>query len=130
MATTPAFAATVNVGMGSLTTGAGNARDGTQAVTIFTAGASGAKIEEVVIKSDGDAADSTVIFYLHDGSNYFVYDEWDIGNPTPGSTTVASYRESRTYENLLLKNGWTFRAAVTVTPTVGTIKVIASGGDF
>jgi len=130
MATTPAFAATVNNAAVSVST-ANAGRDGTGTIaTVWTAGASGGKIEEIVIKSDADPADCTVVFYLYDGANYHVYDEWDIGNPAAGSTTVASYREARTYENLMMKTGWSLRASITVAPTSGVVKVHAFGGDF
>ncbi len=59
-----------------------------------------------------------------------MWDEWDIGNPAAGSATVASYRETRTYENLVLKSGWSLRAVVTAAPTTGKIQVHAFGADF
>jgi hypothetical protein len=130
MATTPAFAATPNNSAVDVVTANTN-RDGTGTIaTVFTAGASGSKIEEIVAKCTGDPADCTLVFYLHDGSNYFIYDEWDIGNPAAGSTTVASYREARTYENLLLKTGWSLRCSITVALTSGSFKIHAFGGDF
>jgi hypothetical protein len=137
MANSPAFAATVNNGVAVLGTNGvdGTNRDGSGTttaapVTMFTAGSSGSKIEEIVVKAEVDPADCTIIFFLHDGSAFHIWDEWDIGNPAAGSTTVASYRESRTYENLVLKTGWTLRAIVTVTPTSGKIQCHAFGGDF
>src|SRR5262245_28446997 len=114
MATAPAFAATPRCSSVSVSAANTN-RDGTGTIaTVFTAGASGSKIEEVVVKADGDPADSTVVFYIHDGTNYHVFDEWDIGNPAAGSTTVASYRESREYKNLILPSGYSLRASITV----------------
>jgi len=130
MASSPAFAATINNGAASVSVANAN-RDGTGTIaTILTAGASGSKIEEIVVKADGNPADSTIVFYLHDGSNYHVFDEWDIGDPAAGSTTVVSYREARTYENLLIKTGWSLRASITVAPTSGLVQVHAFGGDF
>lgn len=131
MASAPQFAATVNNAAATVGGTANANRDGTGTIaTIWTAGASGGKIEEVVIKADGNPADCTVVFYLYDGANYHVFDEWDIGDPAAGSTTVASYREARTYENLVMKTGWSFRASVTVAPTSGLIQVHAFGADF
>lgn len=130
MTQNPQFAGSPAIGAASLSTANAN-RDGTGTIaTILTAGASGTKIEEIVLKSDADPADCTVVFYLYDGTTYFVYDEWDIGNPAAGSTTVASFRESRTYPNLVLKSGWSLRASITVAPTAGTVKAFAFGGDF
>jgi hypothetical protein len=130
MASSPAFAATPRNEAASVSTANTN-RDGTGTIaTVLTAGASGSKIEEIVIKADGDPADCTVVFYLHDGSAYHVFDEWDIGNPAAGSATTASYREARTYENLILKSGWSLRASITAAPTSGVVQVHAFGGDY
>jgi hypothetical protein len=131
MGASPQFAATPRAAAGSVSATNTN-RDGTGTiVTLLTAGTNGTKIEEVVVKSDGDPADSTIVFYLHDGSNYFVYDEWDIGNPAAGSATVASYREARVFDNLVLpNNNWSLRASITAAPTAGTVKVHVFGGDF
>lgn len=130
MASTPAFSATPATAAVSISTANTN-RDGTGTIgTVLTAGASGTRIEEIVVKADGDPADSTIVFYLYDGSAYHVFDEWDIGNPAAGSTTVASYRETRKYDNLVIKSGWSLRASITVAPTSGAVQVIALAGDF
>lgn len=128
--TTPIFYDSVHNAAASVSTANTN-RDGTGTIaTIFTAGADGSGIDEIVVKSDGDPADCTIVFYLYDGTNYHVYDEWDIGNPAAGSSTVASYRESRTYRNLVLQSGWSLRASITVAPTSGVVQVHAFGGDY
>lgn len=130
MAANPAYAATPRCAAASVSTANTN-RDGTGTIaTIFTAGASGSKIEEIVIKAENDPADSIVILWLHDGSSYHMFDEVDLGNPAAGSTTVVAYRESRLYESLILPSGWSLRASITVALTAGAIKVIAFGGDF
>ena len=131
MSGSPAFASTPWHAVGSVSA-ANTARDGTGTIVDVgsTAPAGGRKIEEIVIKSTADPADCTVTIFIYDGATYQIYDEWDIGNPAAGSTTVASYRESRTYENLILVSGEKLAAAVTVAPTSGTIKVHGFGGDF
>src|SRR5262245_3037414 len=130
MSSTPAFASTPGSEAASVGTTNTN-RDGTGTIaTILTAGGSGTRVEEIVIKADGDPADSTVVFYKYDGSAYHVYDEWDIGNPAAGSSTVVSYREARQYDNLILPSGWSLRASITAAPTSGLIQVHAEAGDF
>jgi len=130
MAAAPSFIGTPKTWAGSVSTANTN-RDGTGTIaTIVTAGASGSKVEEVIIKADGDPADGIVVIYLHDGSTYFVYDEYDMGNPAAGSATVVAYRENRYYSDLVLPSGWTLRASITAAPTAGTVKVICHGGDF
>jgi hypothetical protein len=130
MATSPAFAATPNNGAASLSTANTN-RDGTGTIaTVWTAGANGGKVEELVVKADGDPADCTIVWYLYDGATYYVFDEWDIGNPAAPSATVASYREVRAYRNLVLKSGWSLRASITAAPTSGHVIAHAFGGDY
>lgn len=129
MATTPTYAATLHNAAASISTANTN-RDGTGTIaTVFTAGASGSKIEEIVVKADGDPADCTIVFYLYDGTNYHVFDEWDIDNPAAGSATVASYRQARIYDNLVLMSGWSLRASITAAPTSGAVQVHVFGGD-
>lgn len=130
MAASPIFVGTPVIWAGKLDTANTN-RDGTGTiVTLGSAGASGSRIDEIVVKADADPADCTVVFYLYDGSTYYVFDEWDIGNPAAGSATVASYRESRLYENLVLPSGWSLRASITAGLTAGKMHVTAFGGDF
>ena len=131
MSASPQFISTPRIGAASVST-ANTGRDGSGTIaTVFTAHATnGSKIEEIVVKSTGDPADCTVIIFLHDGSNFWAYDEYDIGNPAAGSATVGSYRLSTVYDNLVLPAGWSLRASITVAPTAGVVNVIAKGGDF
>jgi hypothetical protein len=130
MASAPAFTATANIGAATVSTANTN-RDGTGTIaTVFTAGASGSRIEELVLKATGDPADSVVTVFLHNGSTYFLFDEVDLGDPAAASTTVAGYRLSREYKNLVLPTSWSLRCAITVALTAGVINAIALGGDF
>jgi len=130
MATAPAYAATPGIEAASVSTANTN-RDGTGTIaTILTAGSSGTRIEEIVVKADADPADCTIVFYYHDGSAYHVFDEWDIGNPAAGSATVASYREARRYDSLVIPSGSTLRASITAALTAGAIQITAEAGDF
>lgn len=128
--TSPIFLLTPNNGVASVST-ANTARDGTGTIaTIFTAGANGSRVEEIVVKATADPADSVVTIFLYDGSTYHLFDEFDIGDPAAASATVAGYREARTYRNLMLSSGWSIRAAITVALTAGVMKVICHGGDY
>jgi hypothetical protein len=131
MATNPSFIATPRIGVGSVDTANTN-RDGTGTIAdVITGAASGTRILEVVLKADGDPADCTIVLYLYDGSNSIVFDEIDLGNPAAGSATVASYRSTVTYSNLVLPSAsWKLQASITAAPTTGTVKVIALGGDL
>lgn len=132
MATAPNFIDAPRIGVASLTTGQTARSSGTttDVVDVISAGTNGTRILEVVVKADNDPADCTIVLWLHDGSTNHVWDEIDAGNPAAGSATAASYRGSVTYSNLVLPSGWKLQASITATPTAGTVKVIALGGNL
>jgi hypothetical protein len=134
MSTTPGFAATPRGANAYLTSGATTDKTGattTNIVDILTAGASGTKIEQITIQSDGDAADSTILIFLWNGSNYRLWDDIDINNPTASSTTVAGFRFEKRYDSLYLPtSSWKIAAAITVAHTAGGTNVWAHGADF
>lgn len=131
MAASPAFTATPRIGVGSVST-ANTARDGTGTIVdIITGASTGTKINEVVVKSTGDPADSIVTLFVNDGTTNWLFDEIDLGNPAAGSATVTAYRVNALYDNLILPDAsWKLRAAVTAAPTSGVLNVFALGGDF
>lgn len=131
MATSPAFTATPRIGVGSVSA-TNTGRDGTGTIVdIITGAATGTKINEVVVKSTGDPADSIVTLFVNDGTTNWLFDEIDLGNPAAGSATVTAYRTNALYDNLILPNAsWKLRAAVTAAPTAGVLNVYALGGDF
>ena len=131
MATAPAFIGTPRIGVATVSTANTN-RDGTGTIVdIITGAATGTRILEVVVKADGDPADCCVVLYLNNGVSSFVFDEIDLGNPAAGSATVASYRGTLTYANLVLPNAsWKLQASITAAPTAGTVDVFALGGDL
>jgi len=132
MATNPSFISTPRIGYGSITTGQTSRDTGTTSnvVDVISAVSAGTRVLEVVIKADNDPADSVVCLWLHDGSTNVIFDEVDIANPAAASTTAVGYRTTLTYQNLILPSGWKLQASCTVTPTAGTVKVIALGGDL
>lgn len=131
MAANPAFAVTPKIGVGSVSTTNTN-RDGTGTiVTILTGASTGTRINEIVIKSTSDPADSIVTLYLHDGTTAWLFDEIDLGNPAAGSATVTAFRTSLVYTNLILPStSWSLRAAVTAAPTAGVLNVFALAADL
>lgn len=132
MANNPSFIDVPRIGIGTLSIGQSARTSGTttNVVDVISAGTDGTRILEIVVKSDGDPADSTILLWLYDGSTNYVFDELDIGNPAAGSSTVASYRGILTYSNLVLPSGWKLQASITVTPTSGNVNVIALGGNL
>lgn len=133
MATAPAFIGTPRIGIGQVDTAQTARASGTTSnvVDVITGAASGTRILEVVVKATDDPADSCVVLWLFDGTQAHCLDEIDIGNPAAGSATVASYRNSVTYSNLVLPNAsWKLQASITATTTGGKVNVIAFGGDL
>jgi hypothetical protein len=131
VAATPGFLGTLRTGVGDVSV-ANTARDGTGTlVTILTGVAAGTRILRITVISTGDPADSILNLFLHDGTTGHFWDSFDLGNPAAASTTVDAFRVSQRYPNLYLPNAsWSLRAAVTVAPTVGVLKVFAFGGDL
>ena len=130
MATSPQFAASPRIGVAAVSTANTN-RDGTGTIaTVLTAGSNGTRIEEIRMQATGDPADSIVTLFLHDGTNFWLFDEADLGNPAAASTTVTGAEFVATYDNLVLPSGWSLRAAITVALTAGVINVFALGGDL
>jgi hypothetical protein len=126
MAAAPVFAATPRCATGALSTANAN-RDGTGTiVTVFTAGSSGSKVEEVRITPAATTTAGMVRLYLHDGSTYSLLSEHVIAAATL-SATVASTVTTIQYDNMILPNGWSLRAS---TEKAEAIKVTAFGGDF
>lgn len=103
----------------------------TNIVDILTGAAAGTEVTEITVKATGDPADSIVLIFVHNGTDYRLIDEFDIGNPAPGSTTAAGYTETRFYTGLFLPAAtWKLASGITVATTAGDINVWASGGDL
>lgn len=130
MATSPIFVGTVNVGSGLTPGTADTSRTApTNATTIFTAGASGSKVEEVVFQGVGSTVLGVVGLFRYDGATYHLIDEVPVTLIT-ASTTVAAFRTSRQYANLLLKSGDTLRITTQIAGNQSVVKGTAFGGDF
>ena len=114
MATAPAYAATPNVGSGLVPATADTSRTGpTNTTTVFTGGASGSRVEEITLVGVGTTVLGVVCLFRYDGATYHLIDEFVVTVATP-STTVAAFRTSRQYANLLLKNGDTLRVTTQI----------------
>ena len=133
MSSSPAFAVTPRAGRAVLSAATTDWTGATTAniVDILTGVAAGTKIEEVVVQADGNPADSIVILFLHNGTDYRPFDYFDLSDPAASSTTVAGYRVNKEYDNLVLPSGsWKLAAAITVIPTSGNVIAWAFGADL
>lgn len=126
MAAAPAFAATPRCASVSIATANTN-RDGTGTIgTLFTAGSSGSKVEEVRITGAGTTTAGMVRLFLYDGSTYYLLTEVPVAAVTP-SASVPAFMSNIVYDNLVMPTGWSLRVS---THNAETFKVHAFGGDF
>jgi hypothetical protein len=126
------YASVPKVGVAVISTANTN-RDGTGTIgTVFTAGASGSRIERIVIQATGTTTAGMVRLFLHDGTNARLYEEIAVLAITPSGTvtafafTIEAY-STPTYMPIVLPTGWSLRAS---TNNAETFNVIAIGGDL
>jgi hypothetical protein len=126
MATNPAFAVTPRIGMGQVSTANTN-RDGTGTIATILTGATGTRVNEIVVEATATTTSGMVRLFLHDGTNARLFDEFVVVPITP-SGSIAAYRASKTYDNLVLpSSSWSVRAS---TNNAETFNVIALGADL
>lgn len=132
MASTPSYASVLpRVAVGVISTANTN-RDGTgtgPATAIFTAGASGSKIEEIRVKARGTTTAGMVRIYLWDGSGTdgHLIEEVPVTAITVSSTVEAWESGALTFDNLFIPTGWSVTASTHIGETFG---VFVFGSDF
>lgn len=136
MATTPAFAATINRGSAALsatadvavaTSGSYITPTAASFTTLFTAGTSGSKVESITVMATGTTALSTVRLYIKNGTNYYLRDVYNVPVYT-NSTTTAPTPITVPYTDLELISGDTLVVSCTV--AAQPLNAIAFGGDL
>ena len=135
MATQAQYASVPKIGIGQISTANTN-RDGTGTLgTVFTAGASGSRIDAVEIQATGTTTAGMVRLFLHDGTNARMICEVPVVAVTPSGTVPAwsALVNSQGMNNgtiqlpISIPTGWSLRAS---TNNAETFNVIAFGGDF
>ncbi|SRR6266498_617946 len=134
MATDPAFSATINNGTALLGSAATNLQVADNTSTIVTAGATGTKIEEIVVEASNTTLTATTVaglvyIFLYDGATYHLYDTFTISAIT-ASSTAAPFRASKTYLNLIIKTGWSVRASQSIAGNASILKCHVFGADL
>lgn len=134
MATDPAFAATVQLGSALLGSAETNLQVPAQSSVILTAATLGTKVEEIVIHATQTTLVATTVtgnvyIFLYDGATYHLFDTAAI-TAVSASSTVAPFRLSKTYNNLIFKSGWSLRASQSIAGNANVLKVLALGADF
>lgn len=132
MSTAANYASTPKCGIGQISTANTN-RDGTGTIgTIFTAGASGSRIDAINIKATGTTTAGMIRLFIHDGADARLLTEVPVIALTPSGTLPSWEAQLNTNTMtqvlpLVLPTGYSLRAA---TNNAETFNVIALGGDF
>ena len=126
MAAAPNFAATVRFSAANIATADTSRTSPTNVGTVFTAGSSGSRIDEVNIVATGTTTTGVVRLWVYTGSTYYMLSETLVTATTP-STTLAVFSSTSTFNNLMLPSGHSLRAT---TNNSESFNVIAFGGDF
>jgi hypothetical protein len=127
MASQAQFAATpINAAVQIST--ANTARDGTGTVAIlYTAPATGARIDEIAIKAGVTTTAGMVRLFLHNGSAFFLWKEVPITAIT-ASGTVPSFEAVLGNLALVLSSGWSIRVSTNNAETFNIS--VSRGGVF
>lgn len=132
MSATANYAYTPRQGIVSILT-ANTAKDGTGTIaTVFIAGASGSRIDQVAIKATVTTTAGTVRLFIHNGTAAFLLTEIPVVAQTSSATTT-SYEAQLNTNNMsqlfpiILPTGYSLRAA---TNNAENFTVFAQGGDF
>ena len=133
MSTSAQYASTPKIGSATLTTADTSLTAPTTVGTIFTAGASGSRVDYINVQGVATTIAGIVNLFIYDGSNYSLYAQVPVMAMT-SSTTAAAFQalvSSNTNPNLLpinLPTGYSLRATTSVTQT--GVRVTALGGDY
>jgi hypothetical protein len=133
MSTSAQYASTPKIGSALLTTADTSLTAPTTVGTVFTAGASGSRIDYIDVQGVATTVASLVNIFIFDGTNYFLYVQIPVQAITSSTTAVAfqTMISSNTNANILpinLPTGYSVRATTSVTQT--GVRVIALGGDY
>lgn len=127
MSTSAQYASTPKCGVVQVSVANTN-RDGTGTIaTIFTAGASGSRIDRVTVEAVAATTAGMVRLFIHDGVNSRLYNEIPVPAVTPSGTTPAFRYQLPIEGGLALPTDYSLRAS---TNNAETFNVIAQGGDF
>jgi hypothetical protein len=127
MAIAAQYAATPRGAIGQVSTANTN-RDGTGTIaTIFSAGSSGSRVDDIWIVATGTVTAGVVRLFINDGTNTRLWQEVMVTATTP-STTVQTFNTALFNQALILPNGWSLRASTNNAETFNVL--VTRAGDF
>ena len=103
MATSAQYASTPKIGSATLTTADTSLTTPTTVGTVFTAGASGSRIDYIDVQGVATTVASLVNVFIHDGTDYILYTQIPVQAIT-SSTTASAFQtsiSSNTHPNIL-----------------------------
>jgi hypothetical protein len=133
MSTSAQYASTPRIGSALLTTADTSLTAPSTVGTVFTAGASGSRIDYIDVQGVATTTAGLVNLFIYDGSTYFLYTQVPIlaitsSTTVPAFSTAISSNANPTILPINLPTGYSLRATVSVTQT--GVRVTASGGDY
>lgn len=127
MSTSAQYASTVQTAQAQISTANTN-RNGTGTiVSVFSAGSSGSRVDDIYIVATGTTTANVVRLFISDGSNIRLWQEILVPAIVP-STTVAVYSTALLNQALILKSGWSLQAATNNAETYNVL--VTRAGDF
>lgn len=127
MSTQAQYAATPRAALAQVSTANTN-RDGTGTIaTVFTAGASGSRIDDIYIVATGTVTAGVIRLFLNDGTNSRLLSETLVTATTP-STTVQAWNYTLLNQAWILPNGYSLRASTNNAETFNVL--VTRAGDF
>ena len=127
MATTAQYAATARTAIAQVSTANTN-RNGTGTIaTVFTAGSSGSRIDDIFIVATGTTTAGVVRLFVNDGTTSWLWQEILVPAITP-STTVQVFSASLLNQALILATSFSLRASTNNAETFNIL--VTRAGDF
>lgn len=123
MATTPQYAATPDVNSATVSISDTSLVLPTNAVTVFTAGASGSRIDYINFAGVSSTTAGLVNLFIYNGSTYWLWRQVSIQTATysttsPSTLLTLSSNANADFMPLTLPTGYSLRATVTVTQPI------------
>lgn len=116
MATTASYASTPRVSTGTILAGDWSRTAPTQAATVFTAGASGSRIDKITAQVGGTSTASVLRLWTYNGSTYSLWQELPLLAVVPSGSTAGSLvtlnSNSSTTMPLIIPTGTSLRATI------------------
>jgi hypothetical protein len=130
MATAPQYASTPVAWTGLVPSTADTSNTApTHVTSLGSAGSNGTKVTQVDIVPTATVVAGIVNVFLYDGTTYHLHEPVTIAAATV-STTAAPVKQSYTYDNLVIPNGWSLAVSNTVSGNVSLVEVNAFGASL